>query len=173
MFVSWGILPNVLTLIGLLGCILVGLCIAKGYLVLAGVLLTISGLLDIIDGEVARMQNNVTKWGAYLDSVTDRYADGAIFMGLAHFFTVRGEMVYVGISILTFIGAFLVSYTKARAENVIGPFKVGIMERSERLILLVLGLVTLQIRPLLWLLMVLIHITALQRLFYVFEKLKE
>lgn len=94
-------------------------------------------------------------------------------MGLAHFFTVRGEMVYVGISILTFIGAFLVSYTKARAENVIGPFKVGIMERSERLILLVLGLVTLQIRPLLWLLMVLIHITALQRLFYVFEKLKE
>jgi len=177
-----GITANMLTIIGLLLGIAAGVCIALGRLKLAGILILIGGSFDMMDGAVARASNKNTPFGALLDSVVDRYSEGAIFLGLAIYFSMGGSMkerVYGLIpTCLGLISAFLVSYVRARAEGLQLDCKVGIMQRPERVILLSAGvlfqnfsIVNISILIVaLWVLVIFSHITVLQRVAFVLRK---
>jgi len=171
-----GITANMLTITGLLIGIIAGICIALGRLKLAGALILIGGSFDLMDGAVARVSKVTNPFGALLDSVVDRYSEGAIFLGLAIYFSIKGgPKMVTGLALtgLGLISAFLVSYVRARAEGLQVECKVGLMQRPERIVLLSLGVIfgelsfkSFDINILiiaLWVLVILSHITVLQR----------
>lgn len=178
-----GITANMLTMTGLLIGIGAGICIALGRLRLAGALILIGGTFDLMDGAVARASNVKNPFGALLDSVVDRYSEGAIFLGLAIYFSIKGgPKMITGLALtsLGLIGAFLVSYVRARAEGLQVECKVGLMQRPERIILLSLGVIfgdlsfkSVNLSPLtlaLWVLVILTHITVLQRVAFALKE---
>jgi len=175
-----GITANMLTITGLLIGIGAGICLAMGRLKLAGALILIGGSFDLMDGAVARISKVNNPFGALLDSVVDRYSEGAIFLGLAIYFSVwEQEKMVVGLVLtcLGLISAFLVSYVKARAEGLQVECKVGVMQRPERIILLSLGVLLrnllIHVNLLvvaLWVLVILSHITVLQRVAFALKK---
>jgi len=174
-----GITANAITIIGLFFGIGAGVCIALGYLKLAAILILVGGSFDMMDGAVARVSNKNTPFGALLDSVVDRYSEGAIFLGIAIYFF--GERMIGGLALtcLGLIGAFLVSYVRARAEGLDLDCKVGIMQRPERVIMLFLGVVfqgvlVVKFSPLFMALLVMVilsHFTVLQRIAFASKKL--
>jgi archaetidylinositol phosphate synthase len=161
-----GVEPNVLTLAGLLFSIAAAGAFAYGNLVYAFMLLFLGSLFDVLDGAVAKAQRKVTKFGGYLDSVADRYADAFILIGIAMYLNEHHVLIMVVI-----VGSILVSYSRARAETVIDKCDVGLAERSERLIILMVATllaiagVNLFYEALV-LLAVLTHLTVLQRILY-------
>lgn len=161
-----GINPNVITLAGLLLSIAAMAAFALGNLLYALMLLVLMSFFDVLDGAVARAQKNVTKLGGYLDSVTDRYSDAFILIGIAMYLDAH----YILIMVVIF-GSILVSYSKARSENIIKKCDVGLAERAERLMVIMLATI-LAIAGIdlfyeaLLLLAVLTHITVLQRVVY-------
>jgi CDP-diacylglycerol--glycerol-3-phosphate 3-phosphatidyltransferase len=177
-----GITANMLTITGLFLGIAAGVFIALGRLKLAGILILIGGSFDMMDGAVARASNKNTPFGALLDSVVDRYSEGAIFLGLAIYFSMEGSMkerVYGLIpTCLGLISAFLVSYVRARAEGLQLDCKVGLMQRPERVLLLSAGvlfqnfsIVNISILIVaLWVLVIFSHITVLQRVAFALRK---
>ena len=113
---------------------------------------------------VARVHGRETPFGAFLDSVLDRYADASIFLALGWRFLEKGQSAGAVLSVVTMVGALLVSYARARAEGIGTQCTTGIMERPERIILLALGCVTGWILPILWIIVVLTHVTVVQRI---------
>ena len=179
-----GITANMLTITGLLFGIAAGICIALGRLRLAGVLILVGGSFDMMDGAVARVNKITNPFGALLDSVVDRYSEGAIFVGLAIYFSIEGgPKMVAGLALtgLALLSAFLVSYVRARAEGLNVECKVGLMQRPERVILLAFGvlfgnmtfksfdvsflIVTLAV------LVILSHVTVLQRVVFALKEL--
>jgi len=136
--------PNVLTLVGLLinlaggALIAFGACVATGWNwwhVAAGGVIFIANAFDILDGAVARTAGRVTKFGAFFDSVLDRYSDMVLFGGAVTYFALRHDVVLVVVSVLAFVGSIMTSYTRARAESLLpGKFDAGYMERPERIV---------------------------------------
>ena len=124
-----GISANTITLIGLIGNILASILVAKGWLLAGGILILCVGPLDAFDGAVARVEGKETKFGAFLDSVTDRYSELVIYLGLVLFFLKRFDSVGIILSFLAAVGSMLVSYTRARAQGVGLEVKAGIMTR--------------------------------------------
>src|SRR6185369_9421227 len=105
--------------------------------------------------------NQVTRFGAFFDSVVDRYSDAALFFGLLVYYSRGGRPFYVVLAALA-----MISYTRARAESLIGTCKVGFMERPERLVLLIIGAVFNRMAPVLWVIAVLSTITVIHRMYY-------
>jgi CDP-diacylglycerol--glycerol-3-phosphate 3-phosphatidyltransferase len=147
--VSWlvrrRVSPNLITTIGTLTYVVGGLIYASGHIRTAGWWLGLTAVFDVLDGKVARATGRSTLFGAFYDSTLDRVADGAVLGGLAVFFarnsTLRLVPDWAGtpmvvVSILGIIGAFLTSYTRARAESLGIDAKVGLMQRPERVTLL-------------------------------------
>jgi phosphatidylglycerophosphate synthase len=122
--------------------------------------------LDVLDGIVARVRQKESSYGAFLDSVLDRYSDAFILLAIAWNLAQRGQLSGVLLSLVSLIGAFIISYTRARAEGLGIGCTHGLMERPERLLLLFAGAVSGFIMPALWILAVLTHITVLQRILY-------
>lgn len=162
--------PNILTITGFLITAIAGITITIN-LRLGGVLILIAGLFDMLDGVFARINERVTDFGAFLDSVLDRYSDAFLFLGIAYY--LRENLTGIILSLGTLIGAFLVSYTRARAEGLGKDCKVGIMGRPERLILLIFGTLTGWIIPVLWLMFFLTHITVLQRIWHLSKAISD
>lgn len=153
--------PNALTLAGFL-ITTAGAYVLAHDLRAGGLIILLGSLFDSFDGMVARANGKESAFGAYLDSVLDRYSDAFIFLGLAY--NLRTEPVAAALCLGTLAGAFLVSYTRARAEGLGAECKVGIMERPERIMLVTAGSIFGFIVPALWALFVLTHFTALQRM---------
>jgi CDP-diacylglycerol--glycerol-3-phosphate 3-phosphatidyltransferase len=155
--------PNTLTLIGLLPAIAAGFVFAKGMVRLGGVLIGISGLFDLLDGLVARVGNKQTDFGALLDSTLDRFAEIAIFIGLAILF--RETPTLYGV-ILALGGSLMVSYVRARAEGLGSRCDSGMLQRPERLIIILLGaLLGLGfLKWAIWIIALLANVTAIERL---------
>lgn len=137
--------PNVLTFTGVAVNILGGVILAfsaadtqfNWMLALAGVVIFIANTFDLLDGTVARMSGKVTKFGAFADSVMDRYSDMALFGGAITYFALRGDIFFVVISALAMVGAVMTSYSRARAESLLPEkFDSGYMERPERIVVL-------------------------------------
>ena len=112
-----------------------------------------------------------TKFGAFLDSVLDRYSDAFIFLSLSYYLAAKGDHTGAFLSLGTLVGAFLISYARARAEGLGESCHTGIMERPERLILLIFATLTGWVVPVLWIMIVLTHVTAAQRIFHVWKRL--
>ena len=155
-----GIKPNHLTVAGFFVGLTSALLISEGYGRLGAMVILFSGLFDALDGALARNTGNVTAFGGYLDSVLDRYVDIAVFTSLG-FYGVDWFLVILALS-----GALMVSYTRARAENLIDRCDVGIAERGERLLIIVLGLLTGFVWQAVALVALLAHLTALQRVLH-------
>lgn len=167
---GWGVSPNTLTLLGY-GLHLPAMAmLATGRLRLGGVLFIGASAFDALDGSVAREMGQATPFGAFFDSVLDRFSEGTVLFGLLLYYlnsgaTLEPALIYVGM-----LGSLLVSYTRARAEGIGIACKEGLFTRFERVILLAAGLILGFIRPVLWLLAILTLFTALQRIAYVWRK---
>jgi CDP-diacylglycerol--glycerol-3-phosphate 3-phosphatidyltransferase len=168
--------PNAVTLIGFLAMCGTGVVLAMGNLALGGALIVIAGIFDALDGALARLTNRVTKFGAFLDSTTDRFAEGALYLGIMYWYLQQRGMVFVAYLIfLTLLGSLMVSYTRARAEGIGVEMKEGLMTRFERIALLVIGLLLTALfgdAPLLialGILAVFTNITAVQRMWLVYR----
>lgn len=139
LFVKLKVSPLVLTLCGLLASIGACLCFALADLSGAAWLLLIAGFFDMTDGRVARLRGMATDSGAYIDSFTDRWADGAPLAGICFLFARKGDWLYLAIGLAALVGSGVVSYAKARAESLIEECTVGFWERPERMVLLIIA----------------------------------
>jgi CDP-diacylglycerol--glycerol-3-phosphate 3-phosphatidyltransferase len=131
-----GLTPNGLTLIGLAGHFVAAFLLAKGHITWAGLVLLFMAPADALDGPMARLQGSPSPYGAFLDSVTDRYAELVIFGGLLLYFIPRGDLLACVLVYLAMMGSLMVSYSRARAEAVGIQAKNGIMSRLERYLVL-------------------------------------
>jgi phosphatidylglycerophosphate synthase len=163
----WGVHPDSLTIAGLGFVLIAAIFIVRGQHVLAGLVLLAGLPLDALDGAVARATRRVTKFGGILDSVLDRFADGAIFMAFTFYFAERGESVWMFWSQVALIASFGVSYARARAGQAGIEVRVGIMDRMVRVALVLVGLfMTPLLTATIWLIAVGAVVTSLHRLLY-------
>jgi len=163
--------PNVLTVTGFLVTCVAALVIPHD-IRLGGIMILAGGAFDVLDGVAARTRAKATKFGAFLDSVLDRYSDSFLFLALAWNFSERADYTGALLSIITLVGAFLISYARARAEGLGESCHVGIMERPERIILLIFGCLTGWLVPVLWAMAILTQITVVQRVYHVWKSMK-
>ena len=173
-FVGWaGISPNGITLIGFVLMVFVGVVLSQGYLRLAGVLLILAAFFDAIDGAVARMQDRVTRFGAFFDSTMDRYAEAAVFLGILVYFLNQGNSTEVILTYIAIVGSLMVSYTRARGEGLGVSIKGGILSRLERMVILIIFLLVNQLTIALWILAPLTNLTALQRIWLTWREMQQ
>jgi CDP-diacylglycerol--glycerol-3-phosphate 3-phosphatidyltransferase len=170
MFSRIHVSPNLLTFIGLLINIWAAVLFAKGYFFWAGLVVLFAGIFDIIDGEVARLTKRVTRFGAFFDSVIDRYSDLLLLLGLVLWFAKVGRIFYVALTALVLIGSVMTSYTRARAESLIPQCKVGFLERPERIVLLIIGALFDRMAAVLWVMAILSNWTVSQRIWYTWRE---
>ncbi len=165
-FAATGINPNFLTFIGFSINCLAAYLFAYGYFRWAGATIFLAGIFDMTDGRVARLSNRVTPFGGFYDSVMDRYSDLCLLIGLLIYYGRINRYFYVTLVAVAMIGSVMVSYTRARAENLIPSCKVGFLERPERVVLIIIGAVFDRMAPVLWLIAVLSNITVIHRIFH-------
>jgi len=165
--VRLGIRPNVITAIGLIGNLVAGLLIATGRVFWGGLTALLIWPLDALDGTMARMRQESGRYGAFVDSVTDRYSEIAIYGGLLVFFIQSGTWGDALLVFFAVVGSIMVSYTRAKAEALNYDAKIGLLSRAERYVVLMPGLLLGAPRISLWILAVLANFTALQRFWYV------
>jgi CDP-diacylglycerol--glycerol-3-phosphate 3-phosphatidyltransferase len=131
------------------------------------VLLALAGLCDFFDGAVARLSGSGTPFGAFLDSVVDRYSDLVVLMGVVILYERGDDFTGLFFAMLTVVGTIMTSYTKARAQSTGFSCEVGFLERPERLIILIAGAAFGLLTPAIVALALLTNVTALQRVFHV------
>jgi CDP-diacylglycerol--glycerol-3-phosphate 3-phosphatidyltransferase len=162
-----GLMPNTMTLIGLAGNAVGAFFLARGNMTIGGLIILAMGPVDALDGTMARLRGEPEKFGAFVDSVTDRYSELFIFAGLL-IHTLRQEnwlmalMIYVAAA-----GSVMVSYVRARGQSVEMDTKVGWFSRLERYLILALSLIFNQAEIGIWIIAIFANITALQRIAHV------
>lgn len=166
----WGVSPNTLTLFGYALHLPVMWAVATGRFAIGGVLLALASAFDALDGSVAREMGRVTQFGAFLDSVMDRFSEATVLLGLLLYYVQHGGRIEPVLIYAAVVGSIMVSYTRARAEGLGVECKEGLFTRFERVILLVVGLVIGIVRPVLWVLALLTIFTAIQRVYTVWRK---
>jgi CDP-diacylglycerol--glycerol-3-phosphate 3-phosphatidyltransferase len=157
--------PNHLTMAGFLMSIVVAWLFAEGRFKAAGVTLIVAGLFDMVDGMVARKLKAETPFGAFFDSVMDRYSDLIMYLGLIIFYGRTERIHYVVLVGVVMMGSVLTSYARARAESLIPKCKVGFLERPERIVLLIIGSFY-YMDPVMWVIAVLSNWTVVHRILY-------
>ncbi len=163
-----GIHPNTVTLVGFLLQVGVGVVFGLGHLVLGGWLLLVVAPVDALDGALARALDQKSLLGAFLDSTFDRLSDAALILGLTVHYLRQGEHLEVVLLLISLVAALMVSYTRARAEALGFPCRVGLLTRLERIVLIAaLSAVGLPI-VMIWALAVLSVFTVVQRILYVY-----
>jgi phosphatidylglycerophosphate synthase len=138
----WPLNPNLLSVLGVVISLGSAVSFARGALPLGGLLLWAGGFFDVLDGAVARHNGTSSSFGGFLDSTLDRLVDMAILLGILMHYAGAGDLRMALLAGLASIATVLVSYTKARAESIVSEFNGGIMERFERVVLLVAGALT-------------------------------
>ena len=165
--------PNHLTLIGLGVSLLAAAAFVTGHIRTGGALLLVAGLCDFFDGTLARASGMVTPFGAFLDSVIDRYSDIVVVLAIVVLFAriphTRGALV----AMAGLVGTVMVSYTKARAASIGVECTTGFMERPERMICLIVGALGGLLEPALWVLAIFANLTALQRILFTWRATRD
>jgi CDP-diacylglycerol--glycerol-3-phosphate 3-phosphatidyltransferase len=172
--------PNTITIAGTLFMVAGGVLYGTGHIMTGGWLLSITALTDVLDGTVARRSNKSSVFGAFLDSSLDRVADGAVLGGLAVFYAlnpIHRSVPMVVVCLASIIGAFMTSYTRARAEALGLDAKVGMLQRPERVVLLSAPQALFGLTLNGWVLAIIINvltitawITVVQRIKYVYDR---
>ena len=164
--------PNILTLTGLAINIFAAVLFAKGMFLFAGGVVLFAGIFDMVDGEVARRTGRVTKFGAFFDSVIDRYSDMVLLLGLVVWYAKLDRIFYAGLVVVSLIGSIMTSYTRARAESLIPACKVGFLERPERIVLLIIGCISNRMGAAMWVMAALTNWTVISRICYTWQESK-
>ncbi len=168
---SFRINPNFLTFTGVVISFWAAWQFGHGNFKYGGLIVILAGLFDMLDGEVARVSRSETRFGAFYDSVIDRYSDIIILQGLMVYYARQQRLGYVVLVGIVFMGAIMTSYARARAECLIPTCKVGFMERPERIVLLIIGGLANRMEAVLWVLAVLGNWTVINRIFYTWKEL--
>jgi CDP-diacylglycerol--glycerol-3-phosphate 3-phosphatidyltransferase len=166
-----GISPNMLTVFGFLMTFGVAYVLALGHLQLGAILVLLAALFDALDGTLARATGQTSRFGAFLDSTLDRFAEGVIFLGLFIHLATQNALTEMVLLYLAVLGSLMVSYTRARAEGLNVQLTEGLLTRLERFLVLVLGLLLNQVTIALWILAILANVTAVQRIWLVWKRL--
>ncbi len=164
--------PNTVTIMGFALTAGAAAIIATGRIRLGGAVMLVASATDALDGTLARMTSQQSRFGAFLDSTLDRMSEGAVLIGLLTWFATQrmaGAAILVG---LVLLGSLMVSYTRARAEGVGYSCKVGMLTRPMRVILLGVGMLLLWLVPVLAILAVLTWATSIQRIVHVYHESK-
>jgi len=164
--------PNLFTLLGFFSALIASFLIVKGVWFLGGLAIILSGLFDLFDGVVARKLGRATALGSFLDSVLDRYSDLLLLLAILIFYLKKGQSDIVVLTSFVGMGTVLIPYVRAKAESLQVPCSIGLMERAERIILLSAGAIFHWMEPVLWVLAVFTHFTVLQRIYFVWKKLR-
>ena len=165
--------PDVVTLFGVALQVVVGGLILRGDLLVAGLVGIVAGFADAFDGALAKAKGRASKWGAFFDSTTDRLSDALVLAPIAWLYGVDPDSAAhhsettALLALVALVSSFLVSYTKARAESLGFSCNVGIAERAERLIIIILALIFDFVPLGVGILAVLGTITFLQRVIHV------
>ena len=169
--------PNYLTFIGLVINIVAacffGYATAENtqrMFLYAGLVIIGAGIFDMVDGRVARATGQVTQFGGFFDSVIDRYSDIALYFGLLVYYARGNRFFYVVLTAIAMTCSIMISYTRARAESLIGQCKVGFMERPERVVLVIIGALFNKMAPVLWIISVIGTITVIHRIWYTYQQ---
>ena len=167
-----GLTPTAVTLTGVGGNVVGAVLIANGQMLWGGILVLLMGPLDALDGTMARLRGEASNWGAFVDSVSDRYSELIIMGGLLYYYAAAGNVLGVMLVFIAAAGSVLVSYTKARADSLKFDANTGILTRMERYMILAPGLILGYFYPVILLAAVTIiallaNITAFQRIFRV------
>ncbi len=165
-----GVMPNTVTIFGLMGNTIGAILLARGEIMWGGIVILLMGPIDALDGTMARLRGEPTEFGAFVDSVTDRYSELVIFGGLILYYLQRGDWLYVVLAYLAAAGSVLVSYVRARAQSLGHETKVGLLTRMERYLVLVPGLIFHIPEVSLWIIAIFANLTALQRIWDVRRK---
>jgi CDP-diacylglycerol---glycerol-3-phosphate 3-phosphatidyltransferase len=171
--------PHVLTVGGVVISLVAANFYRLGLFAYAGLMVLLAGICDVLDGQLARETNKMSKYGALIDSTLDRYSEVFIFLGLAAYYHKSNSYLPLVIMI-AIAGSMLVSYTRARAEGLGIQCKIGIMQRQERIVALVVGTFLAAIPHIgnyfmiftIWFIAVMTNITVIQRIIYVRKELK-
>jgi len=173
--VKYNLNPNIFTSISLLICIYSAYQFGRGSLRLGALFLLLGGFFDMVDGSVARASDRVTRFGALFDSTLDRYAEITVFFGIGYYFVsqhTQGSSTGLLVSMAVFIalaGSIMVSYVRARAEGLGFECKIGLLQRSERLLLVGLGALICEFTLILAMIIIAIfaNFTAIQRIVHI------
>jgi CDP-diacylglycerol---glycerol-3-phosphate 3-phosphatidyltransferase len=172
--------PNAISITGLVGNLIAAVLILEQHFVLAGVAFILGSLMDMFDGRYSRMSGKGTPFGAFLDSTLDRIEEGVVLTAVAAYFAEQGDELAVGATVLTVVGSYMVSYTRARAEALGVECKVGVASRAVRVVILSAGLVFAAgeivpdfdlLEPAIYALAALTIFTTFQRVFHVRRQL--
>ena len=166
-FIRLGCTPNMVTMLGLVGNTVGAFFLARGDMLTGGILVAVMTPIDALDGTRARLPGEARDWGAYVDSVSDRYSELIIYAGLLYHFLMQADVTGGMLTFSAAAGSVLVSYVKARAEGLGYEAKVGLLTRAERYIVLAPSLIFNFVYIGLGILAVFANITALQRIWHV------
>ena len=160
-----GLMPNTLTFLGRVGITIGAVLLAEGYMLWGGIVILLMGPVDALDGTMARLRGMAGQFGAFVDSVTDRYSELVIFAGLIYYFTQQNNSLAILLTYAAAAGSVLVSYVRSRGQSLGWDTKVGILTRVERYLVLAPALV-LNIPMIgLWIIAIFANITAVQRIY--------
>jgi len=167
LFLSLGLTPNMVTMLGLLGNTVGAYYLARGEMLLGGIWIALMTPVDALDGTMARLRGEASDWGAFVDSVSDRYSELIIYGGLLYHFLSVGDPLGGMLTFGAAAGSVLVSYVRARAEGLGYDARVGLLTRAERYLVLAPALVFNLLYWGLGILAFFANFTALQRIWYV------
>ena len=162
-----GLMPNTITIIGLVGNTIGAYFLWQGQMLIGGLIILAMGPVDALDGTMARLRGEPSDFGAFVDSVTDRYSELVIFLGLLLYYNQQGDWVNTLGVYLAAAGSVLVSYIRARAQSLGYEAKVGILTRAERYAVLAPTLIFNIPWLGVWIIAVLANVTAMQRIIHV------
>jgi CDP-diacylglycerol--glycerol-3-phosphate 3-phosphatidyltransferase len=163
-FNRMGIMPNTMTLLGLAGNVVGAILLARGEMTWGGIIILLMGPVDAFDGTMARLRGMAGHFGAFVDSVTDRYSELAIFAGLLYYYAVHGDSLSSIVAYAAAAGSVLVSYIRARGQSLNWDTKVGVLTRMERYLVLAPALILNYPMVGLWIIAIFANFTALQRI---------
>jgi CDP-diacylglycerol--glycerol-3-phosphate 3-phosphatidyltransferase len=159
-----GLMPNTVTILGLVGNIFGAFLIAQGYLTAGGILVLLMGPVDALDGTMARLRGMAGNFGAFVDSVTDRYSELVIFAGLLYYFVQQNNQTAILLVYASAAGSVLVSYIRSRGQSLGWDTKVGVLTRMERYLVLAPAIILNYPMVGLWIIAVFSNLTAVQRI---------
>ena len=172
--------PNAISLTGFALCVVAAVLVWQDEYFLGGLAFVIGSVCDTLDGRYSRMSGKGTPFGAFLDSTLDRIEEGIVLAAVAAYFAESGDDIAVGAVVLTVVGSYMVSYTRARAEALGVECKVGLATRAVRVVILSAGLVFAKgaglgdfelLEPAIYVLAALTIFTTFQRVFHVRRQL--